>query len=63
MGNDLTQDEGELVLKLLDLWDAAYDNSHASWCNCDLCEVLERSGEFKASVFDSLKAKAKDAAR
>lgn len=59
----MTKDEGELVLRLLELWDSAWDNPHAKWCNCDLCEKLERSGEWSCTVFDSLKLKAEEAAR
>ena len=59
----MTKDEGELVLRLLELYDAAWENSHARQCECPLCEAAERAGESQFKTFDSLKLKAEKAAR
>lgn len=59
--SELTKAEGELVLRLLELYDAAWENSHARQCECTLCEATERSGGFNVSTFEALKRKAEAA--
>ena len=53
----INQSEIELVKRLIELYDAAYDNSHSRVCECSLCEALDAAGEIEFQVFSSLSAK------
>jgi hypothetical protein len=54
----LTKEEAQLVLRLLELWDSAWEHARHQQCDCGICETTERAGEHEASTFDSLKKKA-----
>jgi hypothetical protein len=56
----LTKEEAQLVLELIRLWNAVYDNSHSQLCGCTQCEVMEKCGGFQSATFDSLKTKAEE---
>ena len=54
---DLTTDERQFVLLLLQLMEAAVENHHSHLCECALCETLDKCTERHADTFDSLQRK------
>ena len=51
---DLTTEERRLVLDLLQLWEAAYENPHGRLCECRLCAMTEKCGDHTTATFESL---------
>ena len=60
MNNEITitKDEAALVIALLKMWEAAYDDrNHRPGCCCAFCEAFEKAGDFDARTFKSLEEK------
>ena len=54
----ITKEEAALVIALLKMWEAAYDDrNHRPGCCCAFCEAFEKAGDFDVKTFKSLEEK------